>query len=132
MHHIIILVLCLALLAASFLFNLQDDAVHLLGLNWPFRCFMYHILGVKCALCGLTRSFCALTHADWSAAITFHPLGPFIFAFICLQIPYRITAIIIRPKKMNRTLTKINLILVVILVSAIFVNWFVYLGGLLL
>ena len=97
---------------------------------------LYETFGVKCALCGLTRSFCALAHGDFFAGVRFHPLGPAIFAFICLQIPYRIYHISIkhdiRKTKLIRLFGGLNSGLAVIVVVAIFINWFVYLGGLIL
>jgi len=131
-NHIIILLLCVAILTASLLFGVNDGELYLFGLKWPLKCLLYDTFGIKCALCGLTRSFCSLAHGNFAQSLRFHPLGPPIFAFICLQVPYRIWAIIIHPKEMNRKLIKVNSTLTVILLIAIFVNWLVYLGGLVL
>lgn len=131
-HHIIILLLCVAILAGSLLFQLSEGELYLFGFKWPHRCLLYEIFGIKCALCGLTRSFCSLAHGNLRQAQRFHNLGAAIFAFICFQIPYRIYGIIIQPKRMGRKLTKINLSLAVTISILIFVNWLVYLGGLIL
>ena len=131
-HHIIILLLCVAILTGSLLLQLNEGELYLFGFKWPHRCLLYETFGIKCALCGLTRSFCSLAHGNLRRALRLHNLGPLIFAFICFQIPYRIYALVIRPKKMNRKLTKINLSLTVMLFAAIFVNWLIYLGGLIL
>jgi len=96
------------------------------------RCLLYHTFGVKCALCGLTRSFCSLTHGDFLASVRFHPLGPAIFAFICLQVPYRIYGLLVYPRKIKAGIMKFGLVAGVLLIMAIFVNWLIYLGGLLL
>ncbi len=131
-HHIIILLLCVAILTGSLLLQLNEGELYLFGFKWPHRCLLYETFGIKCALCGLTRSFCSLAHGNLRQALRLHNLGPAIFVFICFQIPYRIYALVIRPKKMNRKLTKINLSLTVMLFAAIFVNWLIYLGGLIL
>ena len=131
-HHIIILVLCIVILTASLLFQFKESELYLFGFKSPLYCFLYHTVGIKCALCGLTRSVCSLAHANFQQAINFHLLGPAIFALICFQLPYRIYALIINPKRMSRKLIKINSLFAVIILIAIFVNWLVYLGGLIL
>ncbi|MHC4602218.1 MAG: DUF2752 domain-containing protein [Planctomycetota bacterium] len=100
-HHIIILIFCVIILTASLLFRVNESELRLFGFKWPLRCFLHHILGIKCALCGLTRSVCSLAHGNLRDAVKFHLLGPAIFALICFQLPYRIYALIIHPKKMN-------------------------------
>lgn len=130
--HIIILFLCAAILTGSLLLQISEGELYLFGFKWPHRCLLYDIFGIKCALCGLTRSFCSLAHGNFYQALRFHTLGPLIFAFTFFQIPYRIYGIIIHPKRMNRKLIKINLSLAVTISILIFVNWLVYLGGLIL
>ena len=130
--HYIILLLCAVVLIGALLFHINETELYLFGLNWPLRCFLYQTLGIKCALCGLTRSLCALAHGDFHQSLDFHPLGPAIFAFICLQISYRVYALTFRTKRMSTKLIKANVIITVILLIAIFVNWLIYLGGLIL
>ena len=130
MYHIVILLLCAAVLVLSLLLKIEEGDLHLFGFKWPHRCLLYEISGIKCALCGLTRSFCSLAHGNLLASRRFHTLGPMFFAFICFQIPYRIYGVIIHPRKMNRKLIKINLSLTVTISILFLVNWFVYLGGL--
>ena len=127
-----ILLLCAAILVFSLLLHVKEGELYLFGFKWPHHCPLYEIVGIKCALCGLTRSFCSLAHGNLLASIRFHTLGPMFFAFICFQIPYRIYGVIIQPGKMNRKLIKINLSLAVTISILILVNWFVYLGGLVL
>ena len=131
-HHIVILVLCVAVLTASLLFQPNESGLHIFRFKWPFRCFLYQTFGVKCALCGLTRSFCSAAHGNLVESLKLHPVGPLIFVFICLQLPYRIYGLSIRPKIMSRKLTKMNSALFAMLLIAIFVNWLFYIGGLIL
>jgi hypothetical protein len=130
--HIVILLLCAAILVFSLLLHIEEGELYLFGLKWPHHCPLYEITGIKCALCGLTRSFCSLAHGDWHQSMRFHILGPIIFAFTCLQIPYRIYGVIIHPRAINRRLIKINLSLTVAVTIFIFINWFIYIGGLVL
>jgi hypothetical protein len=129
-QHKIILFACIAILVGSLLFYIKGTELYFFGYKWPMNCLLYQTFGIKCALCGLTRSFCSLAHGDFPASIKFHYLGPAIFAFTCLQIPYRIYRIIIKPDGANRILTRLNACLAATLVIAIFINWFIYLGGL--
>ena len=132
MRHIIILCLCLAAVIFSYLINVQDDKVYILGFESPHRCPLYYHSGIKCVLCGMTRSFVSAAHLKFTSAANYHLLGAAVFAFICLQIPYRIYALSIHPKKMNPKLTRTNIIVTVTLVVSIGINWLIYLGGKLL
>lgn len=38
-------------------------------------CWLQRLTGVSCPGCGLTRSFCALSHGDLAGAWSFHPFG---------------------------------------------------------
>jgi len=131
-YHIIILVLCVVVLAGSSILHISEGELYLYRFKWPHRCPLYETVGIKCALCGLTRSFCSLAHGNFRQALRFHTLGPAIFAFTCFQIPYRIYGVIIHPRAINRRLIKINLSLAVTISILILVNWFVYLGGLII
>lgn len=132
MYHLVVLLLCAAILVFSLLLHVREGELYLFGFKWPHHCPLYEIVGIKCALCGLTRSFCSLAHGNLLAGLRFHNLGPLIFAFACFQIPYRIYWIIIHPKRMGKKLIKINLSLAVTISILIFVNWLIYLGGLIL
>lgn len=125
MHHKVILLLCVVIVAASLVFQACDDGIRLFGVGCPVHCFLYEAVGVKCALCGLSRSFCSLAHGDFHRATAFHYCGPLIFGFVCMQIPYRIFAA-------SGKAGRINLFLSAAIAAAIFVNWLIYLGGLIL
>lgn len=131
-YHIVILLLCVSILLFSLLLKVKDGELYFLGFKWPHRCLLYETFGIKCALCGLTRSFCSLADGDIQQSVRFHVLGPIIFAFTCCQIPYRIYGVIVYPRAINRRLIKINLSLTVTVTIVIFLNWLNYLGGLIL
>lgn len=87
---------------------------------------------VKCAFCGMTRSVSATAHGRFAEAFELHRFGPPVFCFILLQIPYRIYALIIRPKAVNAKLARANGIIFALLLAAIMVNWLIYIGGIIL
>ncbi len=113
----------------SFLLSHRGDGLRLLGIEWPVGCALYQNFGIKCALCGLTRSFSSIAKGDFSKAAQFHSLGPAFFVFVCLQIPYRINALLATHTE-NRKLRLTGIYLAAVLAGALLINWFVYLGGL--
>ena len=129
-HHAIILIVCVGIVAAAFMLNGDEIGVYFFGFELPTRCPLHETIGMKCSLCGLTRSICLFAHGDFLGSLKLHRIGPAIFAFIVLQIPYRIWAIFIHPRQVNRKLARINAAVFIILLAAVFINWLIYLGGL--
>ena len=127
-YHVIVLVLCLLTVSASLLMRHDGDELRLLGIRWPVGCALYENFGIKCALCGLTRSFCAMGAGELSMAADFHLLGPAIFVFVCLQIPYRIHALWATCEA-KRKLRRAGIYLAIGLAGGLLINWYVYLGG---
>jgi hypothetical protein len=80
----------------------------------------------------MTRSVSALGHGELSKAMEYHVLGPMVFCFIIIQIPYRIWALAKMPKPVTKTIRKTHAVLAAVVVVAVFINWLVYLGGRLL
>lgn len=130
MNHRVILISCVLILAAAFVFDVDNGGLMLFGYHPPSTCALRNIFGVKCPFCGMTRSVCATAHGQLRSAFRLHPLGPPLFLFVLLQIPYRIYAIAIRPRRTNALPAKAGGILFAALLAAIIVNWLVYLGGL--
>lgn len=129
-YHLIVLLACVAVLAASFILQPSGDGLSLSGLRWPFHCWLHETLDIDCALCGMSRSFCSLAHGDVEASLEFHRLGPFLFGFFCLQIPYRLYALAACPGSINRVVTETHVGVAVVLCVAIACHWLVYLEGL--
>jgi len=132
LHHAIILTACVVVLAGSFALELEDGELYMLGFRWPMHCPLYEFFGIKCALCGLTRSLCLTAEGRLGEAFGMHLLGPVIFLFICVQIPYRIAAVKVGPKRVSRKVKKISAYLTVALLLLMVINWLIYLGGLVL
>ncbi len=131
-YHLIVLLMCVAVLTASFILSPGEEGLSLFGLRWPFHCWLHETLGIRCALCGMSRSFCSLAHGDLGASFEFHRLGPVFFAFFCLQIPYHLYALAVRPGPICRTVAGAHLGLAALVCAAIACNWLLYLEGLIL
>jgi hypothetical protein len=126
------LLACATVLVASFILRPNEEGLSLFGLRWPFHCWLHETVGIRCALCGMSRSFCSLAHGDIEASLGFHRLGPLLFAFFCLQIPYRLYALAARPGSINRVAAKTHAGVAVLLCVAIACHWLAYLEGLIL
>ena len=48
-------------------------------LNLPSPCVFYHLTGLPCPACGLTRAFVCTAHGQWAQAAVWHPLGTVLF-----------------------------------------------------
>ncbi len=129
--HAVVLSFCAGVLTAAFVLRPHTESVTLFGCAWPFHCWLHDLLGVQCALCGMSRSFCSLAHGDIRASLAFHPLGPVLFALFCLEIPYRLRALLMRPGPWETWLVRTHMGLVALVCAAVFFRWLVYLGGLL-
>ena len=130
--HVTVLLFCGAILAGAALLTPGEEGLSLMGYRWPFYCWLHETLGIRCAFCGMSRSFCALAHGGLGAGLRFHRLGPAVFALFCLQIPYRLYALAVRPRRVPAKLTRLHVGLVALIGAGLFVNWIIYLGGLLL
>ncbi len=128
--HAVVLAVCGTALALAFVLKPGSDGLSLFGYRWPWHCRLYDTFGVKCALCGLSRSFCCLARGDVAAAVGFHRLGPLVFALFCLEVPYRVYAIAIGPRCIDARLAKSHITLAVFVAAAVFANWLLYLGEL--
>jgi len=131
-HHLVPLLFCGTALVAAFVLTPGEEELSFLGFRWPFYCWLHETLGIRCALCGLSRSFCTLARSDLAAALGFHRLGPLVFALFCLEVPYRLYALALRPRPLNTKLVTLHIGWVACVSAAVIVHWIVYLGGLLL
>jgi hypothetical protein len=127
--NMVVLASCILVVLGSLLLSQSGDGLRLLGIDWPVGCALYQNFGVKCALCGMTRSFSSIAKGDVPKAAQFHSLGPALFVFVCLQIPYRIWALLATETE-SRRLRFGGIYVAVVLAAAFLINWFVYLGGL--
>ena len=131
-YHVAVLLFCGAVLAGAAVLTPGAEGLSLLGYRWPFYCWLHETTGIQCALCGMSRSFCSLAHGDLSAGLQFHRLGPALFVLFCLQVPHRLYALAIRPRRISTWLNRLHLGVVALVCVTVLANWIIYLGGLLL
>ncbi|MCD4830344.1 MAG: DUF2752 domain-containing protein [Anaerohalosphaeraceae bacterium] len=96
------------------------------------RCFLYHNFGIKCAFCGMSRAFAAMGKGDLAASWSYHRLGPAVFAFFILQVPYRMWAVLVWPRRVPKYIRAIIFASGAVIVAGMFLNWIFYIGGRLL
>jgi len=51
-------------------------------------CLFHQITGQPCPMCGATRSFVALAHADFGKAVYLYPLAPLMFLAMLIGLGY--------------------------------------------
>jgi len=90
-YHVVMLLGALGILIAAALLRLDTGGkVEMPGTGpLPALCIWRQTLRMDCPGCGLTRSFVALAHGEWTASWRFNPAGWFLFAMVAYQIPYR-------------------------------------------
>ena len=130
--HTIVLLLCTGALAGAVLLRMDGQGLSLFGYPWPLHCRLYETFGVKCALCGMSRSFSCLAHGDIGPSFRFHPLGPAVFVLFGLEIVYRGYALAAGGGRVADKLSRMHAGLIIIVSAAVLMNWLFYLGGLLL
>ena len=67
-----------------------DGKVSLLGWDVPALCPHQLLFHATCPGCGLIRSFTALAHGQFAAAMACHRVGALLFSAVLLQIPLRL------------------------------------------
>ncbi len=78
-----IFLLLSAIFAGSVLLPLPRGGGGQIG-RFPSICLFYHLTGLPCPGCGLTRSFVCLGHEQFLESLHWHPLGPAIFLLCAL------------------------------------------------
>jgi hypothetical protein len=134
----IIIAVCVTVLSLSLILSLPDSETVALDADGSFPlpplCLFRATTGLSCPSCGLTRSFIALAHLDLVTAWHLHRLGPLLFTYVLLQLPYRFLRLAwptFYRLSAQRDL-RYNLAVLVVLVALLIVNWFIYLAQTLL
>ena len=86
-------------------------------------CIFHQLTGQPCPMCGATRSFVALAHADFGKAVYLYPLAPLMFLAMLLGIGYggwvMLTGRRITWRPSRRAQQRIGLVVVALLAA----NW---------
>ncbi len=86
-------------------------------------CLFHQITGQPCPMCGATRSFVALAHADFGKAVYLYPLAPLMFLAMLIGIGYGgwvlLTGRRISWRPSRRAQQRIGLVIVALLAA----NW---------
>jgi len=126
LYHGIVLAVCAVVITAAFVCDVDKLGIYFFGWKWPMKCFLHKVFGIECALCGMSRSFVSTANGNLTKAFEYHILGPLVFCFVAMQIPYRLWAIVKCPAKIP-ALTKIMAGAGIFLLTAVFFRWFYYL-----
>ena len=82
-----------AIMFLSFAMNSDGGSrVSLPGFDSPLpeMCGSKAYLGLSCPGCGLTRSFIAISHGQFSRAWNLNPASLFVYIFVAIQIPWQV------------------------------------------
>ncbi len=127
-----VLYLCIAVLIGALILSLLQDKgdssssrMVILGSNIPYFCYFKAATGLDCPGCGLVRSFTAMAGLEAKQSHVFNRIGPILFIFILLQIPWR-GFFVIYPRQKGALKDKVDKVIeifFVLLLIALFVNW---------
>ena len=87
--HLILLLVCAGIVAASMILSPTDAVVSLGGFEIPELCMWRRMTGLGCPGCGMTRSFTYMGHGQLVDAFRLHRLGPILYIVVAAQIPLR-------------------------------------------
>lgn len=66
-------------------------------------CILYHLTGRRCPGCGMTRAFANLLRGNWSRALDYNPLSPFMFALVIFLLADELVSIVFSLLKKSRS-----------------------------
>lgn len=91
--HALIFAMSVAVVVAAAVLTPSAEVVSFFGSDVPVLCGWRQMTGLPCAGCGLTRSFTFMAHGRIAEAFSMNYLGPFLFALVASQIPWRAYAL---------------------------------------
>lgn len=126
--HLLILVACSVIVATAFMFPPDRIFAQQLGFRWHAYRLLDSFFGLRCASCTLARSFSACAQGQLGQAFTYDSLGPLIFLYLILQIPYRLWSLARYPNRIARRAIRIQAAYTAMIVGLIVVDWLLTLG----
>ena len=126
--HLLILVACTTIVITAFVLPPDQIVAQQLGFRWNVYRFLDNFFGLKCASCTLARSFSACAQGQLSQAFKHDGLGPLIFLYLALQIPYRLWSLARYPKRIARPALRFQAGYTALVVALIVVDWLLTYG----
>jgi hypothetical protein len=126
--HLLILVACMAIVITAFVLPPDRIFAQHLGFRWHLYRFLDSLFGLQCASCTLARSFSACAQGKLSQAFQYDGLGPLIFLYLVLQIPYRLWSLAKAPKRIARSVIRIQAGYTTLVVALIVIDWLLTYG----
>jgi hypothetical protein len=88
--HAALLLVSASIVLLAILITPSSEMLSLFGVEIPVMCSFRSMFGMPCPGCGLTRSFVFLAHGRPLEGLFMNPMGPFLFAIVAFQLPYRL------------------------------------------
>ena len=127
--HVTGIILIGLLVVTPFFFSLAQspvDGTHRLafhGFQLPGTCVSREVFGVRCPGCGLSRSFVALAHGDWTGSFAFHRVGPIVYLYLCALVVFHGYGAFRHDRKLSRALVRAHHWGGVGMISLLLGNW---------
>jgi hypothetical protein len=130
--HIVVLIICIAMLAAAFIITPAKNGgtLSLVGFAMPPTCATKMTTGLSCPGCGLTRSWVAAAHGRFQESLSYHNLGWVIMLYTALQLLRHALWLVVPTlrKRLERPGRWLDRGLVVLLIG-LAVNWILMISG---
>ncbi len=120
-YNIVMLVLCVAVVGAAFMVDIDKFGSRIFGAKWHLRGLdenfnRHHIFY------DMFKSFNYTARGEFGEAFRWHLLGPVVLGYFILQIPYRLWAVTAGPDGVGTELKKAHSMTAAWLLIAMFVN----------
>ena len=83
-------VISVVVVVVAFVSDPSQESIVLFGHEVPTLCVIKLATGYSCPGCGLTRAVTFTAHGQVIAGFMMHPLGPPMFLFFLVQLPFRL------------------------------------------
>ena len=127
--HLIVLAVCLPLVILPFIFPLDKLAEEQVGFRWRLFCYLDDHWGMHCPSGALIRSFSHCAKGELLQASQYYLLGPVLFLYLMLQIPYRTWALADAPRPLPRKPRRMHAVYTCIVIALIILDWLFLVGS---
>ncbi len=90
----LLLAVCGTIVVLAAVMSPSSEVLTFVGAEVPVMCMFRQVVGLPCPGCGMTRSFVFMAHGAVFDAFRMHALGPFVFALVLSQVPWRLTRLV--------------------------------------